>query len=61
MDVLPLATLLILIAVAFTRELIGRGSLMGYQIFEPLSGVDQHQNRIVRGALLYGDYPFHSA
>ena len=28
---------LILIIVAFTRELIGRGSLMGYQIFEPAS------------------------
>ena len=28
---------LILIIVAFTRELIGRGSLMGFQIFEPAS------------------------
>jgi Na+-transporting NADH:ubiquinone oxidoreductase subunit D len=28
---------LILIIVAFTRELLGRGSLMGYQIFEPAS------------------------
>jgi Na+-transporting NADH:ubiquinone oxidoreductase subunit D len=28
---------LILIAVAFQRELVGKGSLMGYQIFEPIS------------------------
>jgi Na+-transporting NADH:ubiquinone oxidoreductase subunit D len=28
---------LILIAVAFQRELVGKGSLMGYQIFEPAS------------------------
>ena len=28
---------LILIVVAFQRELVGKGSLMGYQIFEPIS------------------------
>jgi len=28
---------LILVAVAFTRELVGKGSLMGYQVFEPVS------------------------
>ena len=28
---------LILITVAFTRELVGKGSLMGYQVFEPVS------------------------
>jgi Na+-transporting NADH:ubiquinone oxidoreductase subunit D len=28
---------MILIVVAFIRELIGRGSLMGYQVFEPAS------------------------
>jgi Na+-transporting NADH:ubiquinone oxidoreductase subunit D len=28
---------LILIAVAFQRELVGKGTLMGYQIFEPIS------------------------
>ena len=28
---------LILIAVAFQRELVGRGTLMGYQVFEPVS------------------------
>jgi Na+-transporting NADH:ubiquinone oxidoreductase subunit D len=28
---------MILVAVAFQRELIGKGSLMGYQVFEPIS------------------------
>ena len=28
---------MILVAVAFQRELVGKGSLMGYQIFEPIS------------------------
>lgn len=28
---------LILVAVAFQRELVGKGSLMGYQVFEPIS------------------------
>ena len=28
---------MILVAVAFQRELVGKGSLMGYQVFEPIS------------------------